>query len=528
LTNSGSTWIGTNADSIGEAIVTGNNSNWTNGSELQVGSYGSGTLQIEAAGNVSNEGNGYIGTFDGSFGAVTVRGAGSTWTGGTQLHVGSVGTGTLRIEAGGSVSNNGNGYLGTFSGSSGTAVVTGDGATWTNRTELQVGSNGSGTLQIEAGGNVSNVGNGYIGTFDGSFGTVTVRGAGSTWTNQSELQVASNGRGTLSIEDGGRVSSQAGFIGTFANGLGTVNVTGSGSTWTNAGSLRIGSRGSGLLRIADGALVSTVSSSVGDQQGADGAVTVTGMGSTLTNSGLLSIGNGGTGVLTVADEGIASASFGVLVGSTGTIAGNGSVAANVANFGTVSPGAPVGTLSITGNYSQDSTATLELEFGGIELGAEYDSLQIGGLANLNGTLDVALLDGFVLAAGQAFNILTASAGVSGTFVTELLPALSGGLLWNVVYGTNSVVLEVAAPGLSGDFNGDGSVDAADYVVWRDGLGSSFSQSDYDIWRRNFGATSSAAAFSGNQPVPEPASLGIAVVLLHCLALRWSRRYAADR
>jgi hypothetical protein len=64
----------------------------------------------------------------------------------------------------------------------------------------------------------------------------------------------------------------------------------------------------------------------------------------------------------------------------------------------------------------------------------------------------------------------------------------------------------AAPG---DFNGDGSVNAADYVVWRKNDGS---QAGYDEWRANFGSTSG----SGNLgSVPEPSSfmlLAVGVVL----------------
>jgi probable HAF family extracellular repeat protein len=43
-----------------------------------------------------------------------------------------------------------------------------------------------------------------------------------------------------------------------------------------------------------------------------------------------------------------------------------------------------------------------------------------------------------------------------------------------------------APGPPGNFNGDGYVDAADYVTWRNGLGSNYTQDDYDVWKSNFG------------------------------------------
>ena len=47
-------------------------------------------------------------------------------------------------------------------------------------------------------------------------------------------------------------------------------------------------------------------------------------------------------------------------------------------------------------------------------------------------------------------------------------------------------LTVVPESLPGDFNQDGTVDAADFVVWRKGLGTTYTQSDYAIWRANFG------------------------------------------
>ena len=38
------------------------------------------------------------------------------------------------------------------------------------------------------------------------------------------------------------------------------------------------------------------------------------------------------------------------------------------------------------------------------------------------------------------------------------------------------------PDLPGDYNHNGIVDAADYVVWRKGLGTTYTQADYDVWR----------------------------------------------
>lgn len=80
----------------------------------------------------------------------------------------------------------------------------------------------------------------------------------------------------------------------------------------------------------------------------------------------------------------------------------------------------------------------------------------------------------------------------------------------------------ALGGVPGDYNGDGSVDAADYTVWRDSLGSTTSlaadgsnngvidQADYGVWKTNFGSPATAAVTAA---VPEPTGLLLAGVLL---------------
>ena len=74
----------------------------------------------------------------------------------------------------------------------------------------------------------------------------------------------------------------------------------------------------------------------------------------------------------------------------------------------------------------------------------------------------------------------------------------------------------------GDYNQDGFVDAADYVVWRKTDGT---QAGYDIWRANFGATLGVGSgASARVAIPEPATL----MLLAFTAASWSlgRRRAA--
>jgi hypothetical protein len=75
--------------------------------------------------------------------------------------------------------------------------------------------------------------------------------------------------------------------------------------------------------------------------------------------------------------------------------------------------------------------------------------------------------------------------------------------------------------LAGDFNSDGVVNAADYVVWRK---NGMSQSAFNTWRANFGRTAGGGSGSGYSPsqagVPEPAS--VVMFLLGMLSVYWRR------
>jgi hypothetical protein len=74
--------------------------------------------------------------------------------------------------------------------------------------------------------------------------------------------------------------------------------------------------------------------------------------------------------------------------------------------------------------------------------------------------------------------------------------------------------------VAGDYNANGEVDAADYVVWRknpDGFGGD--PAGYNTWRTNFGQPSGSAATVGtSEAVPEPCGLllvvsGVGVLVL---------------
>jgi T5SS/PEP-CTERM-associated repeat protein/autotransporter-associated beta strand protein len=187
----------------------------------------------------------------------------------------------------------------------GSVVVDGANSTWNITGTLYNGYNGTGTLTISNGGSVTSASN-FVGYNAGSNGTVTVTGANSTWNLESSgLVVGNAGTGNVTIANGGSVTSGEGFLGYASGSSGTVTVDGANSTW-NLGSyqLNVGYGGPGNLTISAGGNVTSATGYVG--QFSNGTVLVTGANSTwnLGSYGLnVGYGVSSTGNLTISDNG---------------------------------------------------------------------------------------------------------------------------------------------------------------------------------------------------------------------------------
>ncbi len=109
---------------------------------------------------------------------------------------------------------------------------------------------------------------------------------------------------------------------------------------------------------------------------------------------------------------------------------------------------------------------------------------------------------------------------------------------NAFLSDNGLSLEVILPFIVGDYNGNGSVDAADYTIWRDSFGDSLpagtgadgnndgviTEADYLIWRDNFGNT--LQALSHSTSIPEPSTISI-LLMGSFLFVRPARRVQED-
>jgi hypothetical protein len=82
-------------------------------------------------------------------------------------------------------------------------------------------------------------------------------------------------------------------------------------------------------------------------------------------------------------------------------------------------------------------------------------------------------------------------------------------------------LDLAVAGVPGDYNNNGTVDAADYVLWRNGgplenevaTPGTATPEDYTQWRARFGNTAGSGSINllAAAPVPEPATSGLGMI-----------------
>ena len=135
-------------------------------------------------------------------------------------------------------------------------------------------------------------------------------------------------------------------------------------------------------------------------------------------------------------------------------------------------------------------------------------------------------------------------GTQYLFDWKIEPASGGELLFNGhVYWAGGRIEDTTIdnlhliPSLPGDYNQDGALDAADYILWRkyegttrplanDPIGGTIGPNHYTQWRSRFGQTAGGGAGSSPSNVPEPASILLAMSCLAILICH-ARRQAAD-
>jgi MYXO-CTERM domain-containing protein len=108
---------------------------------------------------------------------------------------------------------------------------------------------------------------------------------------------------------------------------------------------------------------------------------------------------------------------------------------------TIEPGNSPGLVSIVGNMRVRPASTVNFEIAGYDNGIvsgvpQYDSFLVSGNVSYEGILAVRLTGGFAPVFGDSFKLIQSAGTISFTGTTNM-PALAGGLSWNVQVVTGS-------------------------------------------------------------------------------------------
>ncbi len=376
-----------------------------------------------------------------SAGTVTLSGA-NTYTGLTSVLAGTLALGANNVlaDATNLIVNGGTVNLASFSDTVNAVTLVSGLITFGTLTGSAFNVE-SGTIYADLSGNASlvkttpgwvelkSVANTFTGGTDIHAGTLWLNGGIDRLPNTSNLTIS-----------GGSI-----LVGSPSEFVGTVTLI-SGSIEPSAQNL-IGT----AYNVQSGVIHSSLGGAAPLTKTTVGTVTVAGWlsysGATNVVEGTLALGvdgrlNGG-GLVTVAPG--------------ANLEGSGLIAGPVVNNGRIAPGASAGTLSLSNTFTQNAAASLDIEIGGMLVGAQHDRLAITGTATLAGTLNVSLINGFSPEGSQSFVLLTAGS-INGTFDTVNLPALAPFKSWQLEYLPTMVVLhhsDCASVDSDADGIGDG-------------------------------------------------------------------------
>jgi hypothetical protein len=476
-----------------------------NGGTLLISSIGiaqssAGRIVADGANSVVNLSNssiagGALSATDG--GAVIVTGSSALDSATVEDALGIVAGATLGIPANGFVND---GVV--------TINTTGDNITTRTRNDANATISGTGSIRLNA--NANNLDTGGMGTDNGTF--VLTLGAGQTVGGRGRIRINTINDGVIQADQAGDMLDLTNFGKTNNNlmqatGGGNLQISSIGVTQSPTARIHAGGAGSVVslvnCGITDGrittstggiAAVSGISSLSGvNLQGQldvnassilalpaagfinNGTITVNPtaanagtrirsdeVGATISGTGTIRLNantaNPDTGAL-----GTDNGTFTLALGAGQTLEGSGRIRVSTTNGGRMSPGlaaSPIGVIDVA-NFplTQTAGATLAVDVAGTAIG-QYDRVTSNSTVNLDGTLEVDILNGFVPVLGDEFVVISA-ASRTGTFEQIVTPNPGPNNAWRVRYEPTRAVLTVTcAP----DIDGDHTVSLQDLAV----------------------------------------------------------------
>lgn len=438
-----------------------------------------GKLAVQNGGEVRVDSEMTVGRASGGLGEVLVAGSGSilsagmgpggeNWGGGGwRMEVGAEGSGSMEIRDGGRAELHqvvlGNANEGVPAADSGfRAVATAycasvnDSANWFLRPEtikawlwveddearldvaedLTVGWMDSAFVLVEDGGGIE-CGSLYLSTHESDPRTNTTRSAwvhgdNATMSLLDDLNVSASTDARafagMLVSDRGQVSCRHAYIGKvlahntiIGNEVytrwepwpGHLRVDGIGTEFHARGTLHVGNQGQGSAEIYNGGKII-----------ADTAVEITGL--EVIYGGTVSVG---------ANSVLQSPQ--VNVGNYGQLVGTGIVVGNVRNLGGyVAPGFSPGTLTIQGDYLQETNGVLDIEIGP----DGQDVLAIIGRADIRGRIRLTFVGEFAPTTGQKLSFLQASGPIDVSGAQVEVRNLNSGFLYSAEVANGQVSL----------------------------------------------------------------------------------------
>lgn len=258
----------------------------------------------------------------------------------------------------------------------------------------------------------------------------------------------------LTINASGLLTDNSSIIGNISgqNTTGNVTVSDSGTVWTTIGNISVGDNGgSGVLNVNNLGLVvaGNITASTNTAGGNIGVGAVVLNSGIIQTNGTLQINNAGNATIPTIDfsyDPVNGDSVSIFSNIPNGLQGSGTLIGNVSCDGLLTPSGgtiPSGLLTFDNNLALTSNAILTFSLTGLARATQYSAIDVAGNLSVNGTLSLQLSNGYVPSDGNVFALMQLGGVTSGNFSNVTVPALPGGLGWDLsnltVNGTVTVI-----------------------------------------------------------------------------------------